>query len=510
MWFTKLMGFSEQSPKQVRANLSLADGQITSTVNGATVGCGWLETPSLAELRALDREQPLQPRTRVSEVVGDVVALHMDPANAGALFQAASQFNLLEMVGPNVTPEAGVDRYSNDKTQGPACAIACGGGTIYRNYFAPVDGGLGQTADRQIDCLADIRRTLGEGLWQMRNGYALASHAGLQSINQRLEAASEAELDALRGLLRIGVQHGVEVVGTGRLVTQVYGSALPVAYGEPPASLWGPFAQLVLEASYEATLRVARIWQTSPVFLTALGGGVFGNKRDWIEAAILRAVGTVPGLDVRMVSYGRPSESAARICAAVDGRSADPRPSSRRGEARTSATHPIRVALIAPPHGPSVGVTFAPGKVQPNAMSGVWSRSLEADLDHLARHYNVDDLVCLVEDHELSSLQIETLPQRAEAHGISFHRLPIVDGSVPDEASLNALMAQVARWREAGRLVVFHCKGGLGRAGTLAACALIQAGMKPMAATAAVRLARPNAIETRAQERLIAGRTVGR
>ena len=63
------------------------------------------------------------------------------PENAGALFQVASQLNLLEMTGPEVTPEDGVTIYQDDRTQGPACAIAAGAATIYRNYFAPVGGG---------------------------------------------------------------------------------------------------------------------------------------------------------------------------------------------------------------------------------------------------------------------------------------------------------------------------------------------------------------------------------
>lgn len=43
----------------------------------------------------------------VSQVMGDAGALHRD-VNRGALFQVASQFNLLEMTGPDVTPEDGV------------------------------------------------------------------------------------------------------------------------------------------------------------------------------------------------------------------------------------------------------------------------------------------------------------------------------------------------------------------------------------------------------------------
>ena len=54
--------------------------------------------------------------------------MHGLPENRGALFQVASQFNMLEMVGPRVTPEEGVTRYEHDRTQGPACAMAAGRG----------------------------------------------------------------------------------------------------------------------------------------------------------------------------------------------------------------------------------------------------------------------------------------------------------------------------------------------------------------------------------------------
>ena len=61
------------------------------------------------------------------------------------------------------------------------------------------------------------------------------------------------------------------------------------------------------------------------------------------------------------------------------------------------------------------------------------------------------------------------------------------------------------RWcREAterGEAVVVTCMGGLGRSGTVAACFLVDAGMSPDAAIAAVRTARgPRALETIAQE----------
>lgn len=121
-----------------------------------------VETPSLSVLRERVRRSSAGPSpTTIREVVADVQSLHYDASNAGAMFQVASQFNLLEMTSPNVTPEDGVGIYERDCTQGPACAIAAGAGTIYRNYFAEVNGQIGQTADNQIDCLADIGARLG-------------------------------------------------------------------------------------------------------------------------------------------------------------------------------------------------------------------------------------------------------------------------------------------------------------------------------------------------------------
>ena len=90
----------------------------------------------------------------MSIVTGDVRQMHQRPEYAGALFQVASQFNALEMVGPSVTPQDGVTRYEHDHTQGPACAIAAGAATIYRNYFVPVNDQQGQSASRQLDGLA--------------------------------------------------------------------------------------------------------------------------------------------------------------------------------------------------------------------------------------------------------------------------------------------------------------------------------------------------------------------
>lgn len=329
-WFEHLTGFRETSPHQVRENLSVEGDRLISHVNGAGFTCGPLETPSLEELR--DRVQSgdfKKGKLTVRQVVGDVKDFHAEFSHAGALFQVASQFNLLEMVGPDITPEAGVGIYENDLTQGPACAIAAGAGTIYRNYFVLCKGQVGQSVDNQIDCLADMGNSLdntGNRLWEMQNGYALATKTGLLEIQTRLRSMNETDRDQLRQQLRIGVQWNTQVTiaQTPHLVTQTYCSALPVGYSSHDSELWEEFARLILEASYEATICSAIVNAQSTgnhqVFLTLLGGGVFGNSIDWILDAMKRSFRQYQhyDLDVAIVSYGKSNDQVTLMVQSGD------------------------------------------------------------------------------------------------------------------------------------------------------------------------------------------------
>ena len=322
-WFTRLTGFPEGTYDVTRGLLRVEGDQLASTANGARHGVGTLTVPTLAEVRS-DTTFPAPQRSTVRCVTGEARAMHAEPELEGALFQVASQFNLLEMTGPNVTPEDGVTRYVTDRTQGPACAVAAGAATIYRNYFAPVGGESGQTRDRQIDALAHVGEALSatldrpvSELWSMRNGYALCTSDGLRAITDLLRHGTDEERDDLRGRLAIGLHRHVEVtdVREPRRVSQAFCSALPVAYGEGRPAEWEAFARLVLEAAYEATLLAAIGEKSNVVLLTRLGGGVFGNVDAWIDDAIVRAVDIVmdAGLDIRLVSHARVHDSFRAI-----------------------------------------------------------------------------------------------------------------------------------------------------------------------------------------------------
>ncbi len=322
-WFERVTGFAEGPYSETQARLRVEDGRLWPEDGGPGRAVGRLDLPSLEDLRGRTAGEAPPGRLRVGLVQGDIRQLHATPENAGAVVQVASQFNLLEMIDPRVTPEHGVTRYIHDPTQGPACAIAAGAGTIWRNYLVPMPDGIGQTARRQINALADLEGTLAQGmgagpgpLWRMQNGYAFPEADTLARVEAHLSDLDEGARDRLRGALRIGWHADVEVTEPaappGTLVTQAYCLALPVAYSGLDATTWAGLARLVLEAAYEATLRIAALTAarggSRRVLLTRLGGGAFGNDEAWINDALLRALLMARDwdLEVCLVSYGPP------------------------------------------------------------------------------------------------------------------------------------------------------------------------------------------------------------
>ena len=173
---------------------------------------------------------------------------------------------------------------------------------------------------------------------------------------------------------------------------------------------------------------------------------------------------------------------------------------------RFSQSHPLQIASVSAGEGwGRVGITLCPGKKQLGAMTGAWDRDLKLDVGAIAE-WGAVSVVSLIEPHELQSLCVSGLGEAvADAHMGWFH-LPIRDMSVPDAAFgakwatvSNLLCAQL----RSGFNVLVHCKGGLGRAGIVASRILVDVGLDPSAALAAVRRVRPGAVETAAQERYV-------
>ena len=153
-----------------------------------------------------------------------------------------------------------------------------------------------------------------------------------------------------------------------------------------------------------------------------------------------------------------------------------------------------------------LGVTILPGKRGASARypGRVYRRDTRTDLDRL-RSLGVGLLVLLVEDRELRRWGDPDLAAHAEAAGLTVRRLPIRDGAAPPSvAAVDALLTEIDAARAQSDVVV-ACMGGVGRSGTIAACALVAAGVSPDGAIAHLREVRhPTAVETPRQVEFVA------
>jgi protein-tyrosine phosphatase len=149
----------------------------------------------------------------------------------------------------------------------------------------------------------------------------------------------------------------------------------------------------------------------------------------------------------------------------------------------------------------------APGRLGLTRAPGRWAEGrdtdsdvrLREDLDALVTVHRAKLLVTLLERAEIAELgALGALARRA---GLRWVHFPIPDMWVPsDAAAARRLVARLLRALEDGRDVVVHCWGGLGRAGTIAACCLVARGCEPRRAIAIVRSTRPGAVQSMQQE----------
>jgi protein-tyrosine phosphatase len=152
-----------------------------------------------------------------------------------------------------------------------------------------------------------------------------------------------------------------------------------------------------------------------------------------------------------------------------------------------------------------LGLTVLPGKH--GASFRYPGRVYERDLDDdfaLLRTSGVRRLILLVDDAELRQWSDPQIVERGVASGVEVIRHPIPDGHAPSSASEMGTILDEIREGRASANVAVACMGGVGRTGTVAACALVEGGMDAAEAIATVRAVRhPSAVETVEQEAFV-------
>ncbi len=163
-----------------------------------------------------------------------------------------------------------------------------------------------------------------------------------------------------------------------------------------------------------------------------------------------------------------------------------------------SVNSPLRIDAVRLKSGGEIGITICPGKKIIGGLTGDSDRDLEADIQAITE-WAPDAVVTLMEQKEFRLLQVPKLGEKVEQAGIEWHHLPIRDVDVPNEDFENLWVYSGHRLRSAlaaGRKVLIHCRGGLGRSGMIAARLLVEMGEGPTDAIGRVRSARRGAIET--------------
>ncbi len=168
----------------------------------------------------------------------------------------------------------------------------------------------------------------------------------------------------------------------------------------------------------------------------------------------------------------------------------------------TSESDPILVDLLPGEEASTpgrLGMTFAPG-MWANSVRGRWERNLAADMTALEKQHGADVLVSLMEDFEYGYYGIPELLEDGSYGGIEILRFAIPDMGAPSDAEIRefaSFIREVVSRLQAGKNVVVHCRGGLGRTGLVAACVLVALGNHDAdGAIRAVRKARRGTVQT--------------
>lgn len=114
-----------------------------------------------------------------------------------------------------------------------------------------------------------------------------------------------------------------------------------------------------------------------------------------------------------------------------------------------------------------------------------------------------DDLLALVDLHCHYLVTLTEHPysgaDRLPTLGIDSVHFPIEDMGVPHLQAAKDLCRKIDRWIRRGDVAVLHCKAGLGRTGTMLACALVYRGLDAVRAVDRVRGVNPRYIQSEVQ-----------
>lgn len=289
--------------------------QFVNTQTKVTTPIGSFSTPTIGELQqqveALVDQEGASEKNNRSTACQFSCRYHVDIGALQAslktddhcLIQIAGNFNCLNVSNRRTKPDSGsmVERAHVYKTQGPAATFGTLAAHLYRVHFCmqspPQNLYAGQTLQHQINLLDQVKDYAGTPV----NGKIT-----LTGTEQPIM-----DIDAVVASVRVGLQtdckvlygRSAELLANGPLVDQCHGAAVnfrSLSLDHSPKSappVWmaekrpqiQTLARTVLRAAYEGVYLAAIVRQRKHLYLTLVGGGVFGNAATVIVEELARA-----------------------------------------------------------------------------------------------------------------------------------------------------------------------------------------------------------------------------
>jgi len=221
------------------------------------------------------------------------------------VFQVASNFNGIEAISESVHPEVEnfTEKYSMDKTQGPAASISAGAAAIIRvhaPFYNPKQehSTWEQSRKYQINFMQKLSVH-----FPQQNGYI--AFTGEEPKFPKFQSRDyykmlldvymcyHQDCQVITGYKDISGKLA-KIHNSDQKIDQVFSAAINLFQGkfaksntEAPNS--ATKCRFVLESAYAGAYLEAIANKRKILYLTLIGGGAFANKKEWILDAILTA-----------------------------------------------------------------------------------------------------------------------------------------------------------------------------------------------------------------------------
>ena len=157
-----------------------------------------------------------------------------------------------------------------------------------------------------------------------------------------------------------------------------------------------------------------------------------------------------------------------------------------------------------------LGMCRAPGRNYLETNAKLKHENLISDVANFKKQ-GVNVVICLLNKYELRyiGIDLQTYQDQCKIHNIEFMLFPIVEMAPPEQSPQeidDKLLTQLCQKIQKREKMIIHCRGGVGRAGTIVALILLKMGLFENSKTAIEYLRKvrhPKCVESYRQEQYV-------